>query len=358
MGREEKKMYAEHIPDSGASWVEKTFGKDAFSRFDPSDDAIFYGRDRFVQHLDSAALETVEAIIGNLVIEKNPAILDLMASWDSHIPVTIQASRIAGLGLNRNELEMNPSLTEFVIHDLNRDPTFPFAEASFDAVINTVSVDYMTRPVEVFREVGRILRPGGLFLVIFSTRMFPQKATRIWREAGEDERVVLVEEFFRYAELFESSEVFISKGKPRPEDDKYSHLGIPSDPVYAVYADKKGSAGNRKKRSGLKLPDGDTPSPDILNERKRRVKHTLECPHCEEKMRKWEVPNTPFTQWDNEYMYVCFNDSCPYLMKGWEVMNQQGNRGISYRLMYDPKRDNCMPVPVHNLKTMKDGIIG
>lgn len=106
-------------------------------------------------------------------------------------------------------------------------------------VINTVSVDYMTKPMQVFKEVGRILRPGGLFLVIFSNRMFPEKAVRVWREAGEEERVLLVEDFFREAGVFEKPSVFLSKGKPRPKDDKYAPMGIPSDPVYAVYADKK-----------------------------------------------------------------------------------------------------------------------
>ena len=62
------------------------------------------------------------------------------------------------------------------MHDLNRTPTLPFEDESFDVVLNTVSVDYLTRPFEVFAEVGGVLRPGGLFLVTFSNRAFPQKA--------------------------------------------------------------------------------------------------------------------------------------------------------------------------------------
>ncbi|MGA7877083.1 MAG: ogr/Delta-like zinc finger family protein, partial [Desulfoferrobacter sp.] len=81
------------------------------------------------------------------------------------------------------------------------------------------------------------------------------------------------------------------------------------------------------------------------------------CPHCGEIMRKWAVPNTPFTTWDNEFMYICFNDTCPYLMRGWEAMNKQGNRGLSYRLMYDPIRDRCMPVPIPSLDALKESIV-
>ena len=129
------------------SALDHMMGGDAFSRLDESDDVVFYARDRFVAHLDSVALETVEALIGNLVIEESPVILDLMASWDSHIPEKLNASRIVGLGLNENELRHNKALSEFVVHDLNRNPRLPFPDQTFDVVINTVSVDYMTRPV-------------------------------------------------------------------------------------------------------------------------------------------------------------------------------------------------------------------
>ena len=177
------------------------FGTDAFSRLDESDDLEFYSRDRFVSHLDSLALSTVEKLIGTLVVEESPAILDLMAGWDSHIPGDLRAREAVGLGLNENELRKNKVLSETVIHDLNKDPYLPFPDNRFDVVVNTVSVDYMTKPAEVFKEVGRVLKPGGLFLVIFSNRMFPEKAVKVWREAGEDERVLLVEDFFKEAGL-------------------------------------------------------------------------------------------------------------------------------------------------------------
>jgi len=124
-----------------------------------------------------------------------------MAGWDSHIPEDLRAREAVGLGLNENELRKNKVLSETVIHDLNKDPYLPFPDNRFDVVVNTVSVDYMTKPAEVFKEVGRVLKPGGLFLVIFSNRMFPEKAVKVWREAGEDERVLLVEDFFKEAGL-------------------------------------------------------------------------------------------------------------------------------------------------------------
>jgi len=333
------------------------FSEDSFSRLDESDDSIFYSRDRFVKHLDSLALSTVEKIIQELVIEKTPAILDLMASWDSHIPPTIQAETVVGLGLNRNELARNETLTDWVYHDLNKDPSLPFPDNTFDVVLNVVSVDYMTKPFDVFREVNRILKPGGLFLVIFSSRLFEQKAVKIWRQSSERERILLVEEFFTRNGTFTRPQLFTSKGKPRPKDDKYAHLGIPSDPIYAVYAEKKGDKRQERPRPTSAESYEYTPDPEELQRRKAAVKHTLRCPHCEQSMLKWAVPQSPFTQWDVDFMYVCFNDECPYLVQGWEVMKQQGNSGISYRFTYNSYRDNCLSVPVPHLHALKEGII-
>ena len=349
-----EKLQAQTEPSSSGEFIKSD---DSFSRLDESDDAIFYATDRFVQHIDSLALSTVERIIGGLVIEDNPVVLDLMAGWDSHIPSTIQTERVVGLGLNRNELSRNQGLTDWVHHNLNENPSLPFPDDTFDAVLNVVSVDYMTRPLEVFREVGRILKPGGLFLVIFSNRMFEQKAVKIWRQSGEEERVLLVEDFFKGAGIFTSPQVFVSKGKPRPKDDKYAHLGIPSDPIYAVYAEKSGGGVSKRPDLSLIWPPTDLADKDQLERRKKEVKHTLLCPHCSGSLLKWELPQNPFTQWDMEFLFVCFNDTCPFLVRGWEVMYRQGNMGLSYRFAYNPDRDQCMSLPVPNLHALKESIV-
>jgi SAM-dependent methyltransferase len=333
------------------------FSRDAFSRLDESDDRIFYATDRFVQHLDSLALLTVERLIGELVIEERPAILDLMAGWDSHIPPTIHPKRLVGLGLNKNELSSNQALTEQCLHDLNKDPRLPFPDGTFDVVLNIVSVDYMTQPFEVFREVGRILKPGGLFLVVFSNRMFEQKAIKIWRQSSEEERLLLVEEFFTGAGSFTNPQVYASKGKPRPGDDKYAHLNIPSDPIYAVYAEKRGGKARERPSPSSVGSHEEPPDPEELQRRKASVKHNRRCPHCGKGLLKWTVPQSPFTEWDVDFMYVCFNDECPYLVRGWDVMNRQGNRGLSYRFAYNSYRDQCLSIPVPNLHALKEGII-
>jgi SAM-dependent methyltransferase len=334
------------------------YPNDAFSRLDETDDKIFYARDRFVSHLDSLALSTIEKLIGDLVVEEKPVVLDLMAGWDSHIPKDLNPGKVMGLGLNENELKENPALSDYVIHDLNEDPILPFPNNTFDVVINTVSVDYMTKPVEVFRDVGRILKPGGLFLVIFSNRMFPEKAVKLWKESTEEERLLLVEGYFREADLFENPSLFVSKGKPRPRGDKYAHMGIPSDPVYALYGEKSGPASSHKKRPTVSLSFGESFGKEELDRRKKSVKETLRCPYCGEKMKKWAVPNNPFAYtWDNEFMYICFNDECPYFVRGWDHMYREGNRGTSYRCMYNPENDRCSPIPVPSPRALRESIV-
>ena len=336
--------------------TEHLYSRDAFARQDEGDDVSFYEIDRLVPHLDSVALGTVEGLIGSLIIEESPAILDLMASWDSHLPATLKPGRLAGLGLNRNELERNERLTERILHDLNRDPALPFGSAEFDAVVCTVSVDYLTRPLEVFAEAGRVLRPGGLLLVIFSNRYFPQKVVKIWRDSSESERILLVEDYFQAAGCFTKPRTWVSQGKPRPDGDKYAELGIPSDPVYAVFAEREGAASDRPSRR----PPDSTPPPwdrDQLARRRQAVGRTLTCPYCDSQLTKWAVPQTPFTEYDTEFMYICFEDSCPFLVRGWEALSRQGNHGFSCRFMYDPDRDVCLSVPVPSLRALRESIV-
>ena len=333
--------------------------QDYFSRIDESDDAIFYNKERFVSHLDSLAMETVVDLIGQLVVEDNPVMLDLMASWDSHIPTRLQSCRITGLGLNETELKNNQVLSDYVIHDLNRDGRLPFSNGSFDVVLNTVSVDYLVNPIAVFREAGRVLKPGGLFLVIFSNRMFPDKAVKIWRESSEEERILLVENIFQETGSFDAPEVFISKGRPRPRDDKYAHWGTPSDPVYAVYAEKPGKTPSRKPRPAILSIMESKMNEGVLEHKKRQIHKTLQCPHCDEKMNKWAVPENPFeATWENEFLYICFNDNCSYYVRGWDHVYRTTSRIASYRFMYNQDKDICSPIPVPSSKALRESIIG
>ena len=135
--------------------------EDAFTRLDDSDDRTFYATDRFVDHLDVTALDTVKTVIAGLVVEDRPVILDLMAGWDSHLPDSIKSEKMVGLGLNPNELAKNKALTESVIHDLNTDPTLPFEDNTFDSVLTSCVFCSVPLPVQGLKEIRRVCKPGG-----------------------------------------------------------------------------------------------------------------------------------------------------------------------------------------------------
>ena len=166
-------------------------------------------------------------------------VLDLMSSWQSHVPTHLHLERLAGLGLNEDELKGNAQLNDFRVHDLNADTTLPFDSNTFDAVLNTASVEYLTDPLAVFREVARILRPEGYFIITFSNRLFPTKAIKVWLELHEFERMGLVLEYFLRAGGFKDLQTDSIRGLPRPKDDKYFPSRLFSDPVYAVWGKKQ-----------------------------------------------------------------------------------------------------------------------
>ena len=206
-----------------------------FTRRDPRPDPEFYREPRLVDHLDRVAIAQIRGLYGRL-IPPGSRILDLMSSWHSHLPETLAAGPVVGLGLNRAELDANPVLHERVIQDLNGESRLPFPDGAFDAVVCTASVEYLVEPFATFREVARVLRPGGLFVVTFSNRWFPTKAIALWEAIHEFERPALVLEYFVESGLFRDPETWTLRGLPRPADDKYRDQLAHSDPVYGVWA--------------------------------------------------------------------------------------------------------------------------
>lgn len=199
-----------------------------FARIDETDDSLFYSVPRIVTHIDDNGIKAIQAFL-NLYLPKHAAILDLMSSAFSHLPEEFPCQRVIGLGLNEVELRSNLALDEYVIHDLNAEPRIPFADAEFAGVILTASVQYLTKPVQVFREVRRILQPNAPFIVIFSNRMFPTKAVVIWRMTSDEEHVDLVTHYFSQADGFHD----ITPFDRTPTVDGYT------DPVYIVMAKKQ-----------------------------------------------------------------------------------------------------------------------
>ncbi len=163
----------------------------AFDKEDRGDDLAFYAPPRLVMHIDEAAVAVLSAFYAR-VVPSGAMVLDLMSSWVSHLPATLNTTEVIGHGMNAVELVANPRLDRWFVADLNAEPSLPLADASVDAVLCCVGVQYLQRPVAVFAEARRVLRASGCFAVSFSNRCFPTKAVRIWRSldlAGQAELV-------------------------------------------------------------------------------------------------------------------------------------------------------------------------
>lgn len=176
----------------------------AFEKEDPSPDAEFYDFPRFVTHIDDGAIAAVTRIYRD-VLPAGGVVLDLMSSWVSHLPEDVVYGEVVGHGMNEEELAGNPRLSRWFVQDLNIDPILPLAEQAFDAACLCVSVQYLQRPVEVFREVRRILKPGAPFVVSFSNRCFPTKAVAIWQAMRGPDQQTLVGAYMRAAGFAETS---------------------------------------------------------------------------------------------------------------------------------------------------------
>jgi SAM-dependent methyltransferase len=196
-----------------------------FDRADGGDDREFYSFPRFVTHIDDAAIDAVGRLYEELGI--GGRVLDLMSSWVSHFRTP--PSELVGVGMNASELRANPALTESWVQDLNHEPVLPLPGASVDHAVCCVSVDYLTRPVEVFREVGRVLRPGGLFVVTFSDRVFPTKAIRGWLATDDAGHAEIVRTYFAASGVFAG-----------PSAQLRTPPGAAGDPLHAVWAQRRG----------------------------------------------------------------------------------------------------------------------
>jgi SAM-dependent methyltransferase len=196
-----------------------------FRRYDETPDAEFYRFPRLVTHIDDAAIAAATELYRRL-IPPGGRVLDLMSSWISHLPGDVEYEFVAGLGMNAEELAANPRLDERVVQDLNADPTIPWDDGTFDAALITVSVQYLVRPVDVFAEIGRVLRPGGTLAVTFSNRCFPTKAVAAWQMLDDRGHAELVGLYCRLSGAF---------SEPRALD--LSPAPGASDPLFAVIAE-------------------------------------------------------------------------------------------------------------------------
>lgn len=202
------------------------------SKQNTGSDRAFYQEPRLVQHVDNRFRKRLTDLYRGQ-IKAGDDVLDLMSSWVSHLPQELELGRVVGHGMNAEELSANDRLTDYFVQDLNETQHLPLETSAVDAALCAVSVQYLQRPERVFAEVARALRPGGVFVVSFSNRMFAQKAIQAWREASGPGRLQLVESYFKTIAAFDEPET-ISESPLVPPTQRF--LGGAPDPFYAVSA--------------------------------------------------------------------------------------------------------------------------
>ena len=141
--------------------------------------------------------------------------------------------------MNEVELRRNERLDSYVVQNLNTDPELPFGDAEFDGGGICVSIDYLTRPVEVLREVGRVLKVGAPPIHHLLEPLLPTKAVAIWHRLDDRGHMRLVEGYLQEAGNFRN--IRNLDRSPRR---------VFSDPLYAVVAE---SVGLRWWTDGLEL---------------------------------------------------------------------------------------------------------
>ena len=146
----------------------------------------------------------------------------------AYLARALSPRRMVAVDLSSRAIELcrrrfeRPNLT-FQVGDAER---LPFGDGSFDAAVCCVSVDYLTRPVEVLAEAARVLRPDAPVVLTFSNRCFPTKAIRGWLATDDQAHCAIVGEYLRLAGGFGDAEASL-----RTPGDGYS-----GDPLYAMVA--------------------------------------------------------------------------------------------------------------------------
>ena len=195
-----------------------------FHRQDDSADEAFYSIPRMVNHIDDATINEITRFYREALAPEDE-LLDLMSSWVSHLPQDVTYRKVTGLGMNLDELNANVFLDQVLVHNLNKTPALPFPDASFNAVMIVVSIQYLTRPFEVFNEIQRVLKTGGRCIVAMSHRLFPTKAIYAFQTLAPQDRVQLVKEYMRQSGL---SEIEFIDRSPENADPLWIIQGINS----------------------------------------------------------------------------------------------------------------------------------
>ncbi len=200
---------------------------------DNNDDSLFYQYPKLVYHLDQSFRSRLSKLYRK-EIRREMVILDLMSSWDSHLPKDVNYEQVIGHGLNQIELQKNKKLNRFWIQDLNKDQSLPLDDNSIDVCLMVAAWQYLQYPEAIASEINRIVKSPGKLIVSFSNRAFWTKATRKWIQSSDFQRLNYIRDVLEsngWSNIERVTEVF-------PSNPMLNILGIQKDPFFAIIANK------------------------------------------------------------------------------------------------------------------------
>ena len=219
-----------------------------FLRQDEDEDTDFYSSPRFVTHIDDNAIRLLREYYERNLPRKG-RILDFCSSWISHFSPSLETAatedkkndreglQVIGMGMNAKELAANPILQSTILQDLNVSPQIPTRVGTLDAATCVVSIDYLTRPLDVLSSLRERMKPGGKVHLIISNRCFPTKAVGRWLRVGEQERLMMVGDYLWFSGWRDVEILTLSDGKGQAESTGLgSFFGFSArvDPLWVV----------------------------------------------------------------------------------------------------------------------------
>ena len=298
--------------------------------------------------LHEAALGMIRVACESLLPEGVAHLLELLPGPKGVMPRGDEATVVTGVSEWPEELLTNGTMNHRILADLNTEPVLPFRSDCFDGAVFFVGVETLRVPHRVFEEVSRVLKPAAVFLVVYSPITDATHAHSRWKVMDDQERLSTVVSYFEQTKTFGPVTAYGTKKRVRSEVSKKKYPVKDPARVWIVYA-KNRSAESR--------------SWDLMERLERKGEEetdALRCPYCGDRLKKYEVPHCVYEidyWYEADYLYICFNDSCPYFERGWEWMWSQMRRNVSYRHMYNPTTRKSGPIPVPTYYALKDGII-
>lgn len=275
-----------------------------------------------------------------------PEVLDVLGGSDRFVPEGAVSSLLgpeaSGAAGDHRRVMLR------VADELSQQPFLSLQGEAFDAALVTLDVGALRRPLEVLREVGRVLRPGGLVVIGLGPARRDEAHTRLWTDADDRERLMLAEAFLEFAAagftpptsvtLFEGDEgVEWREGRAALDDPDAPH-------AHVVFAYRDEIAPAHRGRPPFPPPAAQPAKTkdDIRYDDTGRPC----CPYCQAPMGRYEPPVTVFEiDYGVDELYVCFDDRCGYYRRSRRWMRSQGHAGYTYRFMLNPATGATGPLP-------------